>query len=337
MSAYQQIPTSIITGFLGAGKTTAIQHLLRHRPENERWAVIVNEFGQVGIDGALLANQSDDASQSVVVKEIPGGCLCCVSSQSFTVGLNQLIRSQKPQRIIIEPTGLGHPARLIETLSGEFYTNVIQLKAVITLLDARQLQDPRYTSHETYMDQVNMADILVASKSDLYSSEDLQNFYRFAAAHSSGSILQASVEQGQINPAWLELPRNAARTALHPAQHQHNSVDIEQRSDSEGWLQSNTDSDDFHSYGWQLDKTYVFSRSALIDWLLKVSSEQQLARVKAVMLTDQGWLKVNVSGQETDFEIVTDAEFESSRLECISAAPMASDAMDQALRKLVAG
>ena len=103
------IRTNLITGFLGVGKTTAVRHLLAHRPEGERWAVLVNEFGEIGVDGALL----DDTG--VAVTEVPGGCVCCVSSQAFTVGLNRLIREQRPERILIEPTGLGHPAQIIAT------------------------------------------------------------------------------------------------------------------------------------------------------------------------------------------------------------------------------
>ncbi len=67
--------TNLITGFLGSGKTTTIRHLLAHKPEHERWAVLVNEFGEIGIDGALLADSG------AVLKEIPGGCMCCVNGR----------------------------------------------------------------------------------------------------------------------------------------------------------------------------------------------------------------------------------------------------------------
>ena len=111
MRRNHNIPANLVTGFLGVGKTTAIRNLLEQRPEIERWAVLVNEFGEIGVDGGLLADTG------VALEEIPGGCLCCVSAQMFTVGLNRLIRQQDPDRILIEPTGLGHPAQIIRTLT----------------------------------------------------------------------------------------------------------------------------------------------------------------------------------------------------------------------------
>ncbi len=330
MNVFQSIPTNIITGFLGAGKTTAIKHLLQYRPQSERWAVIVNEFGQIGIDGALLAGQG------VAVREIPGGCLCCVTSQSFTVGLNQIIRSEKPHRILIEPTGLGHPARLIQTLCGEYYDDVIELKAVIALLDARHLQDTRYTSHQTFIDQLNMADVLVANKCDLYSDEDLHSFNRFAAKQATGAVVQATVQQGQLNPEWLDLPHQASRVATYPQKHLHNSVDINQQSDLEDWLQLETHSDGFQSTGWKLDKHHVFSRKAITNWLIECVRQQTLARIKAVVYTNEGWLMANLSDQETSFNIIADAGFTVSRLEIISPEPLSSADLDHALRQLVA-
>ena len=82
--------TNLITGFLGSGKTTSILHLLAHKDPNEKWAVLVNEFGEVGIDGALLADSG------ALLKEIPGGCMCCVNGLPMQVGLNTLLRQGKP-------------------------------------------------------------------------------------------------------------------------------------------------------------------------------------------------------------------------------------------------
>jgi G3E family GTPase len=102
------VPTTIITGSLGVGKTTFIARLLQQRQGTERWAVVVNEFGALGLDGALLAQPAGTAG--VTVKELPGGCMCCAISGVLPVALAQLLRTVKPQRLIIEPSGLGHPA-----------------------------------------------------------------------------------------------------------------------------------------------------------------------------------------------------------------------------------
>lgn len=78
MKVIKAVPTNIITGFLGVGKTTAILHLLKSKPANERWAILVNEFGEIGIDGELIAGEQKSQTD-VYIREVPGGCMCCVS------------------------------------------------------------------------------------------------------------------------------------------------------------------------------------------------------------------------------------------------------------------
>ena len=119
-------PTNIIFGFLGAGKTTAILDLLARKPDNQRWAVLVNEFGEIGIDGKIISQAGVEAG--VAVKEVPGGCLCCVAGVPFQVGLTELVRSARPDRLIIEPTGLGHPKEIINTLQSKTNQQFIELQ-----------------------------------------------------------------------------------------------------------------------------------------------------------------------------------------------------------------
>jgi G3E family GTPase len=100
------IPTNLVMGFLGVGKTTAILDLLKQKPKNENWAVLVNEFGKIGIDGAIYT------AAGVTVKEVAGGCLCCAVGIPFQVSVNQLLKEVRPDRLLIEPTGLGHPKKV---------------------------------------------------------------------------------------------------------------------------------------------------------------------------------------------------------------------------------
>ena len=102
------VPTNIITGFLGAGKTSAIVHLLQNKPKNERWAILVNEFGEIGIDGSLMQGQYSE-EQGIFIREVPGGCMCCAAGLPMQIALNMLLAKAKPDRLLIEPTGLGHP------------------------------------------------------------------------------------------------------------------------------------------------------------------------------------------------------------------------------------
>ncbi|EFJ44456.1 hypothetical protein VOLCADRAFT_95390 [Volvox carteri f. nagariensis] len=155
------IPVNILTGALGVGKTTAVTQLLRQKPPNEKWALLVNEFGALGIDAALVEagigvsaaegptgaapqapsgaapNPLSTASLGIVVRELAGGCLCCTLSGPLGVAIAQLVRQAKPDRLIIEPSGLGHPAGLLDTLYGEHLRSALDVKAVICLVDVR--------------------------------------------------------------------------------------------------------------------------------------------------------------------------------------------------------
>jgi G3E family GTPase len=131
----QNIPTHVIAGPLGAGKTSLIKHLLTQRPANERWAVLINEFGQIGLDAALLTQDAD----GIALGEVAGGCLCCVNGAPFQIGLGRLLRKARPDRLFIEPSGLGHPAQLLRQLSTAPWLGVLAVQPCVLVLDALAL------------------------------------------------------------------------------------------------------------------------------------------------------------------------------------------------------
>ena len=131
----QNIPTHVIAGPLGAGKTSLIKHLLAQRPANERWAVLINEFGQIGLDAALLTRDDD----GIALGEVACGCLCCVNGAPFQVGLGRLLRKARPDRLFIEPSGLGHPAQLLKQLREAPWQQVLAVQPCVLVLDAQAL------------------------------------------------------------------------------------------------------------------------------------------------------------------------------------------------------
>jgi G3E family GTPase len=100
----ERIPVNLITGYLGVGKTTAIVNLLKEKPEDEKWAVLVNDFGEVSIDHLTLASEGDKELQ---VMEVEGGCICCSAAQNMHFSLQMMLTRLRPNRILIEPTGMG--------------------------------------------------------------------------------------------------------------------------------------------------------------------------------------------------------------------------------------
>lgn len=328
------IPVNLVTGFLGVGKTTAIRHLLANRPRGQRWAVLVNEFGEIGVDGALL----DDLG--VAVTEVAGGCVCCVSSQAFTVGLNRLIREQRPDRILIEPTGLGHPAQILATLGGQFYQNVLDVRATITLLDARHLTSTRHRTHPTWQDQIHLADVLVASKADLYTDAERDAFAQFAAAQKPPKAKVALVANGRLDATWLDLPRSDRRAAfpeahaflavqtVHPDDHNHDH-DHEHAAPSD-WLMLEGRGDGHASVGWRISPDHRFDHARVSAWLDALLVD----RIKAVLHTTTGWLAINRSTDGGDRQPT--APHPDSRLELIHRDDLDAAALDHALRACVA-
>lgn len=166
MTMLQNIPTHVIAGPLGAGKTSLIRHLMAHRPATERWAVLINEFGQIGLDAALLSTADD----GIAMGEVAGGCLCCVNGAPFQVGLGRLLRKSRPDRLFIEPSGLGHPAQLLAQLRQPPWQGVLDVQPLVMVLDAQMLAggQPLADSQQAALVE---AGLLVLNKAEAVDSE----------------------------------------------------------------------------------------------------------------------------------------------------------------------
>ncbi|CAM3972280.1 putative GTP-binding protein YjiA [Vibrio aerogenes CECT 7868] len=323
----QRIPANIITGFLGTGKTTAILHLLNDKPAHERWAVLVNEFGEIGIDGALLSGQD------AIVREVPGGCMCCTAGVPMSVGLTALLR-QKPDRLLIEPTGLGHPEEVISVLRSEQYQPYIDLKATIALVDPRRFSDPRYTSHQNFNDQLDCADIVIGNKDDLCETADRDNFNHWIAQQTPQKIHAQLVKNGQISPQLLDLDRTLPdkdNQDLHH-HHHHNHHLMEpgfSLAPTQKFIRKENQGEGYFSCGWLFGAEFVFSFDVLFSMLSELTAE----RVKAVINTDKGCYAFNVHQQMISVNEMSLEGFES-RIEVIDSQLMPWDELEQILLKI---
>jgi G3E family GTPase len=155
-----------VTGFLGAGKTTVINQLLASKPNDERWALLINEFGRIGIDGALLASSQDNdlEQKNIAIREVSGGCICCTSQLPLQIAISRLLSEHHPQRLLIEPTGLAHPRELILQLSAPHWQTALQMNAVITILNGEQWQQIKYRDHDGFQAHVRDADVLIINR-----------------------------------------------------------------------------------------------------------------------------------------------------------------------------
>ncbi|PLR45662.1 CobW family GTP-binding protein [Chimaeribacter arupi] len=301
---------NVITGFLGSGKTTTLRHLLSQKPADENWAILVNEFGEIGIDGALLADQG------AVLKEIPGGCMCCVNGLPMQIGLNMLLK-QKPDRLLIEPTGLGHPKQILSLLTSDTYQPWLTLQATLCVLDARQLADARYTDNENFRDQLAAADVIIANKQDTYQAADLQRLAAWEAEAAGGRPVVA-VQQGNVPFSWLTRPRENQRELPDGAHHHApaaapRGLAALSLPGNQRWRRALNQGQGYTSCGWIFDDETIFDTIGLLEWVRLAPVE----RVKGVLRIPEGTLRVNRQGHDLKIETQQGAPVDS-RIEVIN-------------------
>ncbi|MGR5236864.1 CobW family GTP-binding protein [Vibrio alfacsensis] len=320
-----RVPTNILTGFLGVGKTTTILSLLKNKPENESWAVLVNEFGEIGIDGALMTDQG------AMIKEVPGGCMCCTAGVPMSVGITALLR-QKPDRLLIEPTGLGHPKQVIATLTSEQYLPYVDLKATIALVDPRNLSDDKYLSNQNFVDQLDSADVVIGSKVDLCSSQDIDVFSDWVTDQSPAKVFSKVIRNGDLPIEVLDIERVHGSASSHIESHHHEHADQEpqfQLPPGEAFIRKENRGQGYFSCGWLFGAEYQFDFDQLFSMLSDLTAE----RIKAVMNTDQGCYAFNVANGVVSVNQISLEGFES-RLEVIDSQLMPWEQLEGILLKL---
>lgn len=306
------VPTNIITGFLGVGKTTAILNLIANKPNNERWAVLVNEFGEIGVDGSLLQGQQNSA-QNLFFREVPGGCMCCAAGLPMQIAINQLLSKAKPDRLFIEPTGLGHPKEVLQVLSSEYYRKVLSLKNTITLVDARNLSDSRYINHETFNQQISIADTVVGNKVDLYQNTDAENLKAYVTKVGRPNTKVIFATHGVISFSEFEGESTIQEPSVnHHHSHQSKPLASEAAMPESGMIKAINEGEGFKSVGWRFSPNKVFDHQKLVLLL----SELKVERLKAVFITDNGIFGYNLT-QDGVTEVLLD-ECTESRIEIIS-------------------
>lgn len=319
--------TNLITGFLGSGKTTSILHLLAQKDPAEKWAVLVNEFGEVGIDGALLADSG------ALLKEIPGGCMCCVNGLPMQVGLNTLLRQGKPDRLLIEPTGLGHPKQILDMLTAPVYEPWIELQATLCLLDPRQLLDEKAVNNENFRDQLASADIIIANKQDRSTPESEQALAQWWQQYGGDREL-ITATQGNIDPALLDRPRRNQRELPVSAAHQHGHGDKKGLAalslpSHQRWRRSLNSGQGHQACGWIFDAETCFDTIGLLEWARLAPVD----RVKGVMRIPEGLVRINRQGQDLRIETQSVSP-PDSRIELITADEADWNSLQSTLLKL---
>jgi cobalamin biosynthesis protein CobW len=217
----KKIPVTIITGFLGAGKTTLVRHLMQN-PQGRRLAILVNEFGDLGIDGDILKGCADANCPEDAIVELTNGCLCCTVADDFVPTIAALLaRPEPPDHILIETSGLALPKPLLKAFEWPDLRSRITVDGVIAVADAEAVADGRFApdlaaierqrladesiDHDTplgevFEDQVACADIVILNKADLVDPDRLAAARKAVLAEAPRSIPVLDVTEGRIDP-----------------------------------------------------------------------------------------------------------------------------------------
>jgi len=321
---YHMIDTNLIIGSLGSGKTSCIQHLIEQIPDNEYWLIIVNEFGQIGIDAALLSEQQ---SNNLNIREISGGCICCAAQSKLRVNLTQLIRDKRPDRILIEATGLGHPAGIIDLLRDEYLKPVINISTIITVVDI-SLFDQQPDSHDTgspintenFKQQIQLADIIVLNKMDLATNSNQTHVRHFLKSFYPLKNKIIETMQGKIDSCHLSF--DSAVDKKVPFSKVHTHYDHENQTfqlHDFSIQQFSSESESHMSFGFIFPAEVTFSRKCLQNFFTTLLNNPslQIERLKAVFNCGRNWYGFNAVG--TDLNISESFYRRDSRIEIISA------------------
>jgi cobalamin biosynthesis protein CobW len=224
MSSLARVPCTIVTGFLGSGKTTLIRHVLANA-NGRRLAVIVNEFGDVGIDGEILKGCSDAACPEDNIVELANGCLCCTVADEFVPALDQILaREPKVEHIVIETSGLALPKPLVQAFHWPAIKSRVTVDGVVAVVDGAALAEGKVSAdldalakqrkadtaldhddpvEEVFEDQIACADLVVLNKRDLLDAAGMEKAVAMIAGALPRSVRIVTVADGKVDPAAL--------------------------------------------------------------------------------------------------------------------------------------
>lgn len=282
----EKIPVTVITGFLGSGKTTLIRHLMAN-PGGRRLAILVNEFGTVGVDGDILRACADENCPDENIVELANGCICCTVAEDFIPTMEALLaRPVRPDHILIETSGLALPKPLLKAFDWPAIRSRITVDGVVTLADAEAVAAGRFApdpaavdaqrqaddslDHDTplaevFEDQIACADIVLLSKADLAGEAGLAAARAAIAAEAPRPLPMVAMTDGVIDPRVILGLKAAAEDDLAARPSHHDGADDHEHEDFDSVV---------------IDLPEVSDPQALQDAIRRLAREQHILRVK---------------------------------------------------------
>ncbi|MBL4908365.1 MAG: cobalamin biosynthesis protein CobW [Sneathiella sp.] len=257
MSTLGKIPATVITGFLGAGKTSLIRNLIENA-NGKRIALIINEFGDLGVDGDLLKGCGDETCSDDDIVELANGCICCTVADDFLPTIQYLLdREKRPDHIIVETSGLALPKPLVRAFGWPEVRTQVTVDGVITVVDGPAFRDGLFASNpeavqeqreadenlnhdspleELFEDQLNCADLIILNKSDLLSEDELASAEAALKEQIRPAVKLVKTSHGKINHSILLGLEAAAEDDLDVRKSHHDETDDHEHDDFDSFV-----------------------------------------------------------------------------------------------------
>ncbi len=254
-----KIPATVITGFLGAGKTTVIRHLLENAG-GKRIALIINEFGDLGIDRELVTGCGIEGCDDDAVMELANGCICCTVADDFLPTMEALLdRPEPPEHIVIETSGLALPKPLVRAFNWPEIRSRVTVDGVVTVVDAPAVAEGRFADdpnavqtqreademldhdsplEEVFEDQLLCADMVLLNKTDLVESEGIDEIRRVVGEDIGPAVKMVHTTHGSIDPAVLLGIEAAVENNIEDRRSHHDGEDDHDHDDFESFTVS---------------------------------------------------------------------------------------------------
>ncbi len=347
----QKIPATIITGFLGSGKTTLIQHLIANIGD-KKIAFIINEFGDLGIDGNLLASCDNPNCSEDDIIELTNGCICCTVADDFIPAIEKILaRKPRVDHIIIETSGLALPQPLVQAFNWTEIKSQVSVSGVICVADAEALANGRFAHnektvenqrladdnldhisslHELFEDQIISADMILLNKSELVTAESLEDLTKTIMHDARKGVPIIAISRGIIDPnIILGLDMNAQDDIENRKSHheQHHADDTEHDHDH----------DDFKSIS--IDLPNINSIKQFEQGLIEILARHNILRLKGFLVIEGKDMRYIVQAVGSRVEGYFDrmwamSETKQSRLVIISSAKFNEKKVTAELQKL---
>jgi len=355
-----KIPATIITGFLGAGKTTLIRHMLQNA-QGRRIALIINEFGDLGVDGDILKGCGDETCREEDVMELSNGCICCTVADDFIPTMEKLLaREDRPDHIVIETSGLALPQPLVRAFNWPGISTQVTVDGVVTVVDGKAVTEGRFAhsvaavdaqrqldenlDHETplselFEDQIACADMIVVNKTDLLEGAEAEALVGTLRESSRSGVQVVTTSMGKLPVDVLLGQGMGAESDLdsrHELHHHHHDHSDEHEHDHDH--HHDHDHDAFESFVVTLGE--ITDPKAFSDQVSTIIGAHDILRLKGFAAVSGKPMRLTLQAVGPRVETYFDQPFgdtaRATRLVVIGQAGLDQAAIEAALKSCAA-